>query len=97
MAPVKSGSFSSDGGVYLYQTDKDGNPIRKIGGPSPNNWIADRESIRVSKKGGEGPIEEYIAEVERGLMNEEEMRRMQMEQALMSSPARYVQGEQELR
>ena len=90
MAHVKSYSMSGPDGIYLYS-----NGVR-IGGPYPDEDTARRESIRVSQVVGEGPIEEYMAELERGLMNEEEMRRMRMMQDDSMVPARYVQGAQQL-
>jgi hypothetical protein len=90
MAHVKSYSMSGPDGIYLYS-----NGVR-IGGPYPDEDTARRESIRVSQVVGEGPIEEYMAELERGLMNEEEMRRMQMMQDNSMVPARYVPGAEQL-
>ena len=90
MAHVKSYSMSGPDGIYLYS-----NGVR-IGGPYPDEDTARRESIRASQVVGEGPIEEYMAELERGLMNEEEMRRMRMIQDDSMVPARYV-GQEELR
>ena len=90
MAHVKSYSMSGPDGIFLYSDGV------RIGGPYPDEDTSRSESIRVSNKVGEGPIEEYIAELERGLMNEEEMRRMRMMQDNSMVPARYVQGEQVL-
>ncbi len=61
MAHVKSYSMSGPDGVYLYSNGM------VIGGPYPNNEIADSESIRASQVVQDGTIEEYIAELERGL------------------------------
>jgi len=91
MAHVKSYSMSGPDGIFLYSDGV------RIGGPYPDEDTSRSESIRVSQVVGEGPIEEYIAELERGLMNDEEMRRMRMMQDNSMAPARYVPGEQELR
>ena len=61
MAHVKSYSMSGPDGVYLYSNGM------IIGGPYPNNEIADSESIRASQVVQDGTIEEYRAELERGL------------------------------
>ena len=91
MSHVKSYSMGGPDGIYLYS-----NGVR-IGGPYPDEDTATRESIRVSQLVGEGSIEEYMAELERGLMNEEEMRRMRMMQDNSMVPARYIEGQEELR
>ena len=60
MAHVKSGSFDFDDGIFLYQTDEDGNPVQRIGGPYPSNDAADEASRAASKAVGERPVEDYI-------------------------------------
>ena len=60
MAHVNSRSFQSPDGIFLYQTDDQGNPVRRIGGPYPSNEVADNASRLASQMVGEAPIEHYI-------------------------------------
>ncbi len=60
MAHVNSGSFRDERGkIYLWQTDKEGKPIKKIGGPYETETDATRASKAVSQRVGEAPVEDY--------------------------------------
>ena len=62
MGHVKSESFDSDGGVYLYSKENPKNPhgVReRLGGPFKSHDDATKMSKEVSSKVGHGSRDEY--------------------------------------
>ena len=62
MGHVKSESFDTDGGIYLYSKENAKNPhgVRKrLGGPFKSHKHAEKVSKEASRNVGEGSIAEY--------------------------------------
>ena len=62
MGHIKSESFDSDGGIYLYSKENPKNPhgVReRLGGPFKSHDQATKVSKDVSKKIGHGSREDY--------------------------------------
>jgi hypothetical protein len=62
MSHVKSESFDTDKGIYLFSKPKPHNPHHRgtqLGGPFKSHAAATRVSKAASRKIGEGPMSEY--------------------------------------